>query len=706
MRPGAPPGAGRPSRLRYGRLPGALLLAVMTLLSAAPGVAFLETLRYEWFDLCQRIAPRPRLHHPVVIVDVDAVSLARYGQWPWPRTLLARLVDRIAAAYPAAIGFDILMPESDRLSPQRLPELIPSIGEDLARRLSEMPSNDAVLAAALRDRPVVLAVVGVAGGAEAARTPVRAAPARILGDEPWPFLRRFAGSMRSLDEIDRSATGHGLVNVETDGGAVRRVPLVAVVGGVLVPALGLDMFRVAGGQREVKVAVGPNGINGVAVGDLAIRTQADGSVWLRYARPTPERFVSAAEVLAGQTAREVFERKLVVIGVTALGATDRRMIAGGRDVDGVEIQADLLESIYDNTLLMRPAWARRAESAFLLGGGALLILMVPAWRGRAIWVVGLPLLAAAVAGSLALFHWRYLLLDAAVPTLGLVVLLGTMLSVTLAELERQRRALRRQVESQREAAARLEGELSAARRIQMGILPKPADLLAGERRFSLEVVLEPAEEVGGDLYDFFMLDRRRLFFLIGDVSGSGVPGSLFMAVSKSLYKSTALRRHAAVAEMMREANAEISRDNPEALFVTVFAGVLDVDTGALEYCSAGHDPPYVLSRRGGPPVRVGDSNGPPLCVVEGFGYTASRRDLRPGDALCLFTDGVTEATNAAGELYGRGRLEALLAATPSGAGAAAVAAAIRDDVARFVAGAAPADDLAIMVLRWDGPGPR
>jgi serine phosphatase RsbU (regulator of sigma subunit)/CHASE2 domain-containing sensor protein len=566
-----------------------------------------------------------------------------------------------------------------------------------------MPSNDAVLAAALRDRPVVLAVAGVPGGPEASRTPVRAAPARIMGDDPGPFLRRFAGSVRSLDEIDRAGRGHGLMNVEAEGGAVRRVPMVAAVGGVLVPALGLDMFRVAGGHREVTVLVGPAGVTGVAVGDLVVPTQADGSVWLRYAAPTRARSVSAAEVLAGPTAREVFERKLVVIGVTALGATDRRMIAGGRDVDGVEIHAELLESIYDGTLLRRPAWARRAESAFLLAGGVLLILTVPAWRARAIWLVGLPLLAAAMGGSLALFHWRFLLFDAAVPSLGLVLLLGTMLSVSLAELERQRRALRRQVERQREAAARLQGELSAARRIQMGILPRPAALLAGEHRFSLEALLEPAEEVGGDLYDFFMLDKRRLFFLIGDVAGNGVPGSLFMAVSKALFKSTALRRDDAVAAMMREANAEISRDNSESLFVTVFAGVLDVDTGALEYCSAGHDPPYLLSRRGGPPARVGDSNGPPLCVAEGFPYAASSHQLRPGDALCLVTDGVTEATNGAGALYGRARLEALLAATPPGAAAAVVAAAIRDDVARFVAGSASADDLAILVLRWNGP---
>jgi serine phosphatase RsbU (regulator of sigma subunit) len=237
----------------------------------------------------------------------------------------------------------------------------------------------------------------------------------------------------------------------------------------------------------------------------------------------------------------------------------------------------------------------------------------------------------------------------------------------------------------------------------MGILPKAADVLAGETRFDLELVLEPAREVGGDLYDVFRLDGDRLFFLLGDVSGKGLPGSLFMAVSKALYKSTALRRGEGIAAMMREANGEISRDNPEALFVTAFAAVLDLGTGVLEYCNAGHDPPYVVPAGGGLPSRLAEVGGPPLCVLDGFEYVAHRRRLAIGEALCLVTDGVTEATNPAGELYGRDRLETRLAALPAGVAAKDVVAAIREDVERFVAGAEPADDLAIMVLRWDGP---
>jgi len=232
------------------------------------------------------------------------------------------------------------------------------------------------------------------------------------------------------------------------------------------------------------------------------------------------------------------------------------------------------------------------------------VLALTVRRPRVSFPLLLVLVALAVGGSLALFHWKFLLLDAAVPSIGLGIIFTTMLSLTLAETERQRSALRRQVEQQRLVAARVDGELSAARRIQMGILPKPGDVLKGEKRFGLSIVLQPAREVGGDLYDFFKLDADRLFFMLGDVTGKGLAGSLFMVVSKSLYKSTALRRGDSVAKMMREANAEISRDNSEDLFVTVFAGVLDAQTGALEYCNAGHDRPYVLAAELSPRNRM------------------------------------------------------------------------------------------------------
>jgi serine phosphatase RsbU (regulator of sigma subunit) len=691
------------SPLRRGRVLAVALLVLLTVVTAWPALPGIDLVRFVWFDVCQRVLPRARVSEPVVVVDVDTRSLARYGQWPWPRTLMATLVDRLLAGGAAAVGIDILMPEADRTSPEYVPT-IRAVEPDLAARLAALPSNDRLLAEVLQDRPVVLGVAGVHGSDEtAARRPGRVAPTRVIGGDPEPHVRHFDAMVRSLEVIDRAAAGHGLLNVEVEGRAVRRVPLVASVGGALTPALALEMFRVAGGETALTVAVGPPGIVGVAVGALVVSTQPDGTVWLRYGRPAANRFVSAADVLGAAVDPRAFERRLVLVGVTALGLADRRPIPGGGMRDGVDIHAELIESIFDGALLARPRWAGWAEAAFLLAGGVLLVARVPARRGGAAVVLLAPLLLVAAGSSLALYHWRFLLLDAALPALGLAAVFTVMLGATLAEAERQRRILRREVQQQREAAARVEGELAAARRIQLGILPRPADVLAGETRVSLDIVLEPAREVGGDLYDFFMLDRDHLFVLLGDVSGKGLPGSLFMAVSKSLYKSTALRRRDAVATMMQEANAEISRDNPEALFVTVFAAVLDLDTGVLEYCNAGHDRPYLVPRGGGRLTQLAEGGGPPLCVLDDFEYTAATHRLQPGDTLCLITDGVTEARDAAGALFGRERLEARLLAPGADTDAAALTAAIRADVTHFVGGGEPADDLAILVVRWDGP---
>jgi serine phosphatase RsbU (regulator of sigma subunit) len=290
-----------------------------------------------------------------------------------------------------------------------------------------------------------------------------------------------------------------------------------------------------------------------------------------------------------------------------------------------------------------------------------------------------------------------------VPIIGMGALFTAMLGTTLAEAQGQRRALGRQMARQREIAARLAGELEAARRIQMGSLPTAAAAFPGETRFDIYAFLAPAREVGGDLYDFFRLDADRIFLLVGDVSGKGLPGSLFMAMSKSLCKSIALRDHGDVGSVMRQADREISRDNAESLFVTVWAGIVDAATGEIQYGNAGHDAPYLLFP-GRPPSRLSASGGPPLCVVDEFPYEASRYRMRRGEILCVVTDGVTDATNAAGELYGRARLEAVLADMAPEAGPEEVGEAVRRDVERFAAGVEAADDLALLILRWTGPG--
>jgi serine phosphatase RsbU (regulator of sigma subunit) len=481
--------------------------------------------------------------------------------------------------------------------------------------------------------------------------------------------------------------------------------MVALVGATPVLPLSLETLRVASGAPLFAVHGGAGGVDAVSIGDLSVPTQPDGRIWVHYTPHDPDRFISAAELLEGHAESARIERKLVLVGVTGLGLIDYQSTPLGERMPGIEIHAQVLESIFDGDLLVRPRWAFWIETFALVVAGLIVVYCVPRFSPRrSSALVALVLIALGLA-SFAAYREAGLLLDASVPGAATAFLFAAMLVETLGEANAQKKSLQERLQREREAAARLAGELDAARRIQIGILPRPELAFPAEHRFDIAASMEPAREVGGDLYDFFMLEDGRPFFLVGDVSGKGLPASIFMAVSKALCKSAALRRGQSIEELLREANAEIARENPESLFVTVFAGVLDAQTGRLEYCNAGHEPPFILTSDGRV-VRLAEGGGPPLCVLEGFPYVRAEHSLTPGDIACVVSDGVTEAMNETGELYGAQRLERALlrsagAATPSG-----IVDAIKADVSRFVGKAEVADDLTLLVLRWNGPSGR
>jgi serine phosphatase RsbU (regulator of sigma subunit) len=442
----------------------------------------------------------------------------------------------------------------------------------------------------------------------------------------------------------------------------------------------------------------------VSVGNVATATEADGAVRVYYSHRESWRLVSAIDVLEGKADHDRLAAKLVVIGVTALVLLDYQLTPLREWMPGSEIHAQLLENIVDETLLFRPHWAPNAELGGFVLLGALLIWVTPLWRPGAAAATAVACVAIPLAGAYAAFRSQRLLFDAATPGFALLLLFGLLLVLTLAEASRQRRALESVVQRQREQAAYVAGEMQAAHRIQTGILPR-ADALAGDARVDLAATMTPARVVGGDLYDFFRLDRDRLFMLVGDVAGKGLSASIFMAVSKALYKSEVLRSTGGtVGAHMTAANAEVSRDNSESLFVTAFAAILDVASGELTYCNAGHENPRVRAAVGSEVVQLDEGGGPPLCAIDDYGYEEARRTMRPGEWLVAVTDGVTEAQNVAGELYGGSRLEALLARLDPQTSAAAVIEAIRADVAAFVAGAEASDDLTALVVRWLGDG--
>jgi sigma-B regulation protein RsbU (phosphoserine phosphatase) len=274
----------------------------------------------------------------------------------------------------------------------------------------------------------------------------------------------------------------------------------------------------------------------------------------------------------------------------------------------------------------------------------------------------------------------------------------TLLKARLgATLEKKR--LRDEID---EHLARLEEELNAARKLQMSMVPQSFPAPSADFPIDLHASMEPAREVGGDLYDFFMTEDGKLCFLVGDVSGKGMPAALFMARAKSLIRiATDLMRSAngtsaPPADIIARVNRELCQDNGDMMFVTLFFAMLAPATGEVEFCNAGHNPPYHLNGQGA--VAIEGGKGIILGVNPKAVYATGRLSLATGEGIYVFTDGVTEANNTAEELFGEPRLEAALRAAAA-SGSAEIVKSVAEAVRGFVGNALPFDDITMLAIR-------
>ena len=249
------------------------------------------------------------------------------------------------------------------------------------------------------------------------------------------------------------------------------------------------------------------------------------------------------------------------------------------------------------------------------------------------------------------------------------------------------------------AKERMEGELNVAADIQMSMLPLEFPAFPDRQEFSVHAMLEPAREVGGDFYDFFLIDEDHLCFCIADVSDKGVPAALFMAVTKTLIKSHAAA-NLSPASILTAVNAELAEHNESSMFVTIFLCVLNIQTGKLTYSNAGHNPPYIKISSNGL-ITLDQRHGPVAGAIDGVDYGEDDRQLDPGDYVILFTDGVTEAMDSSHELYSEEALESLLEETTLDSSEQATG-LIFESVRDHAGSAEQSDDITVLTLEFVG----
>jgi adenylate cyclase len=409
------------------------LIATLGWCTLDPG-GIIASQRRTVFDYFQRIRPREYEAAPVKIVDIDDASLTKIGQWPWPRTSVAALVDRLARAGAAVIALDIVFAESDRTSPTRLVPVWSAAGyiDDATRQaLAALPDHDEILAASIK------AAGNVVAGFVLTRDKQNAAPLKkgtfaTAGDDPRPYIPAFEGAVDTLPILTGSAAGNGSVSFVPDGDfIIRRVPLVQRLGQDLYPMLGAEALRVAQGARSFIVkstgasreygAGTQHGIVSVKIGKFVVPTDADGMMLIHYTRTVPDRTIPAWRVMAPDFDPDSVRGDIVLIGTSAAGLFDIRPSPINPVMPGVEAHAQAIEQILLGHYLQRPDWAASAELLFVLVVGIALIVLLrllgAVWSG----VVGTVAIAGAFAASWHAYSHDLLLVDPVTPSLAAFV---------------------------------------------------------------------------------------------------------------------------------------------------------------------------------------------------------------------------------------------------------------------------------------------
>ena len=428
-----------------GTLASRLLLALAGLLAACvlylAEPLMLQSLRNSLFDQYQRWQPRPAPAQSVVrVVDIDEASLARLGQWPWPRDLLARLLEQLQQAGAAVVVFDVLFAEPDRSSPSSILDRA-DLPEEVAAALAKLPDHDQRFAEALARQPAVLGFAAIPTSSR--NTPLSRFGVQLRTDAKTAAFSTYTGAISALPLLEKAAKGNGAMTFRPDAdGVVRRVPVMIRVGEHLLPSLTAEALRVYLGQDRYRVETAETGaVEQVAIGRLALPTNRRGELWLHYRRDMSTQTLPAWRVLEGGVT-ESLSGSIVLVGSSAQGLQDLRFGPLGAMLPGVQVHAQAIEQALTGTPLQRPFWAAPAEALSLLLAGLLLsLLTLSSGAVTAAWVA-----VALVAALNALAWWAYsrhgLLLDALTLSIGLLlVYLGASLARHRAS-ERQHRWVR------------------------------------------------------------------------------------------------------------------------------------------------------------------------------------------------------------------------------------------------------------------------
>ena len=614
-----------------------LLFLLIALKTANP--SFVKAISFLSFDLYQKIFPLKKESSEVVIIDIDEKSLKKFGQFPWNRSVFARIIENVNTAEPKAIGFDVFFSEKDKQSPEEIIKSYNLIPTDV-NQIQKIKGHDEILREALERSNSVIAVLG--SNVSSHGTYDRSAKAKFLskGGDPKEFTFSFPYSIGSLEKLEKSAKGLGSISFldQTDG-IIRSLPLILRFANKLYPTMGLEMIRVGSKQKNIFVELDDVGIKKVNSRPFKISSDPNGLFWIRYKQSQKSQYISASSVYEKKFEESFFREKYVLIGASAQGLFDIVKTPLGATVPGVEVHANVIENILDNSYLIRNPNVYIFELLF-----SIIIVFITFYFSQNIkpkysLLIFFSSVISVILIGFVFFLLRSELIDFSYPIFMVTVIF--LAGLYFRFLKENELAI---TNLQKQAVLKKERELAGE--VQKRLFPET-------KKFEKFVYAKniPARDVSGDYYDIIEINENEFYFTLADVSGKGVRSGMLMAKASSIFRTLA-NLSLPLEKNVYLVNNEIVEAKFKGMFVTAVFGKMNVLNGEIEIINAGHENIMLLDESKNFEFIKADL--PPIGILK---YPNEKMVIKrniniKNKTLIVYSDGVTEGFLKNGQMLG------------------------------------------------------
>ena len=592
--------------------------------------SFIKSISYLSFDLYQKIFPLDKQDSKVVIINIDEKSLSKFGQFPWNRSIFAKIIENVNRSNPKVIGFDIFFTEKDKQTPEEIIKAYNILSSDVINYLTNIQSHDERFRQQLDVSNSVLAVLGSKVASEGSYD--RSAKAKFIskGGDPKNFTYVFPYSIGSLEILENSVKGLGSISfLDQSDGIIRSLPLIVRFKNKLYPTMGLEMVRVGSKQKNLFIEMNEIGIKRVSVRPYKISSDPNGIFWIRYKKTKKNQYISASSVFDGKFDESIFKDKYVLIGASAQGLFDLVKTPLGVTIPGVEVHANVIENILDNSYLTRNPNIYVFELLF-----SIIIAFVTFYFSQIIKPKYSLAIFFGSTVSVILIGFGFFLLRSELVDFSYPVFMVTAVFLTglyFRFIKENELAISN---LQKQAALKKERELAGE--VQKRLFPEI-------KKFEHFVYAKnvPARDVSGDYYDIIEINENEFYFTLADVSGKGVRSGMLMAKASSVFR-TLSNLKLPLEKIVFLVNNEIVEAKFKGMFVTAVFGKMNVSNGEIEIVNAGHESIMLFDE--GKNYEFIKSDLPPIGIIK-YSNEAMviKRNLNiKNKTFVVYTDGVTE----------------------------------------------------------------